>query len=369
MRELYIKPAIHEFDDFKSFAQEFALSEKDLILTNEYIYNPIIAEVNPPCRKLFQEKYGAGEPDDKMAQALMDEVRAMDCDRIIAVGGGTVIDLAKILVLSGSDDIYDLLDNADKMTKGKQLVVIPTTCGTGSEATNISILNLSRYGTKKGLVLDTICADSAVLIPEFLKSLPYYVFAMSSIDALIHATEGYLSPRASYLSDMFAERAIRDIIKGYKDIAEKGQDTRFENGKLFLHASTCGGVAISNPGGGIVHGMSYALGGKYHVAHGESNYVFFTNILRMYREKAPDGKMKQLEKLIAEAFPGQDALDALDGLLNAVYPKKGMRDFGATREDIAAFAKSTMDNQQRLLKGSYTTLTEEDILLLFEQSY
>lgn len=366
MRQLAIKPELFEFGTFGDFAKEFELNGQDLILTNEYIYEPFMAKLNLPCHKVYQEKFGGGEPTDVMVQAILDEVKKVDCKRIVAVGGGTIIDIAKLLVLGGADDIYGLYDNVDSLVKEKELIIVPTTCGTGSEVTNLSIVNLSKLGVKKGLASELMFADSAVLIPEFMKSLPYGVFATSSIDALIHATEAYLNPKATPFSDLFGVEAIRVILRGYQDIVKKGQDSRFENGEAFLRASTYAGIAFGNSGCATVHAMSYSLGGKYHVAHGESNYQFFTDVLKLYKKKAPGGKFAQLEELICSVLGSGDAMGLLDALLEGVLPKKRMSDYGATQADIAVFAKGTVDNQQRLLTGSYVPLTLEDIQGIFQ---
>ena len=193
MKELLIEPQIDSFDTFAEFADEFSLGGKDLILTNEYIYDPIMKKEDLDCSYIFQENYGPGEPTDVMVDAILREINELDIKRVVAVGGGTIIDIAKILVLEGAENV-DVLYDKKELAKSKELIIIPTTCGTGSEVTNISIINRTRKGTKMGLTSPAMFADYAVLIPEFLKTLPYYVFASSSIDALIHAVESYLSP-------------------------------------------------------------------------------------------------------------------------------------------------------------------------------
>lgn len=368
MKQLQVAPVIYEYSKFKDFADEFQLGASDLVLTNEYIYDPFMKGLNLACPAVFQEKYGAGEPSDTMVQAIMDEVAKYDIKRIVAVGGGTIIDIAKILCLGGADDLYGLYDNVENLTKKYELLIIPTTCGTGSEVTNISIVNLTKIETKKGLVSPKMFADAAVLIPEFMKTLPYYVFATSSIDALIHAIEGYINPRATVFSDMFGEFAMKEILNGYKQMAEKGEDERFNLGAEFLRASTAAGIAFGNSSCATVHAMSYALGGKYHVAHGESNYQFLIPVLKTYQRKAPGGKLARLEALIGGIL-GVDAgkaVDALEALLQKILPKKAMNEYGVTQEDIAPFAKSTVDNQQRLLGGSYIPLSQEEIQAIYQ---
>ena len=142
MKAFKIVPSIAEYVDFRTLAKELSLGAKDLILTNEYIYNPTIAALNLGCHTCFQEKFGGGEPTDVMVDAILDDLRGKEFDRIIAVGGGTVIDIAKVLTVAKSTDrVDDLYDRMANLEKEHELIIVPTTCGTGSEVTNISIIN------------------------------------------------------------------------------------------------------------------------------------------------------------------------------------------------------------------------------------
>ncbi|MFV0363332.1 MAG: 4-hydroxybutyrate dehydrogenase [Suipraeoptans sp.] len=373
MKELLIAPEIQKYDTFKEFANEMDLGSKDVILTNEYIYNPIMKEENLECSFIFQEKYGAGEPTDVMIDSILADFNKIDCNRVVAVGGGTIIDIAKILILKDATNVDVLFDKAT-LEKEKELVIVPTTCGTGSEVTNLSIINRTRKGTKMGLGVAAMYADYAVMIPEFLKTLPYYVFATSSIDALIHAIESYLGPKRTAYTAMFSVEAIKEILVGYCDIANNGEDRRFELSENFLRASNYAGIAFGNSGCAAVHAMSYALGGKYHVPHGESNYQFFTDVLWKYKEKKPDGLIGELSDLILNIaidndFKGSNSgngITLLSELLSRILVKKNMSEFGVTQDDIESFAQSTVDNQQRLLSNNYVTLTKEDIRCIYQ---
>ena len=137
------------------------------------------------------------------------------------IGGGTIIDIAKILALDSILPIEDLYDGKLPIKRTKKLVLVPTTCGTGSEVTNIAILALTRRHTKKGLANDCMYADSAILVPELLKGLPFKFFATSSIDALIHAMESSLSPKGNATLRLFGYKAISMILNGYKEIAAR----------------------------------------------------------------------------------------------------------------------------------------------------
>lgn len=367
MKQLQIAPVIHEFPNFGDFAREFALTEQDLILTNEYIYKPLIAPSGAPCQTIFQERYGAGEPTDLMVDAILAELNRRTCGRIIAVGGGTIIDIAKVLAVAGGrEHVDELYADMASLTQQHELFILPTTCGTGSEVTNISVINRTKLGTKQGLVSGVMYAAHAVLIPELISTLPYGVFATSSIDALIHAIESFLSPKANPFTELFSTAAIHDILDGYKALARDRAALPGLNGQ-FLRASTYAGIAFGTAGCGTVHAMSYALGGKYHVAHGESNYQFLIPVLELYRQKALGGKIELLNDMLRETLDGGDGIEALKALLEQILPHKAMREYGATQEDIDPFAESTVANQQRLLANSYVPLSTEEIRALFQR--
>jgi 4-hydroxybutyrate dehydrogenase len=139
-----------------------------------------------------------------------------DYNRIFAIGGGSVIDIAKILVLKGAKITLDIFEKTVPIIKDKELIVVPTTCGTGSEVTNISIAFIESKGTKMGLAVDELFPDHAVLIPSMLEKLPFEFFVYSSMDALIHASESFLSPRANNYTETFSIRAIEMIMDGYR---------------------------------------------------------------------------------------------------------------------------------------------------------
>lgn len=376
MKQLLIKPEIHECSNFNEFVMSFGLNQDDLILTNRYIYTPLIEKEKLSCTVIFQETYGVGEPTDVMVQGILKDVNKTNCRRVIAVGGGTIIDIAKVLVLDGGEAVDELYANMPELTKKRELIIIPTTCGTGSEVTNIAILNRTGLGTKQGLVSASMYADYAVLIPEFLDSLPYKVFATSSIDALVHAVESYLSPLATPFTEMYSEKAIEAILQGYCRIAKNGPDSWKADRALYLRASTYAGIAFGNSGCAAVHAMSYALGGKYHVPHGESNYQFFVEVLNVYQEKNPQGKIakmntRMISVLHSEGYTEETGrergIEMLEKLLNRVLEKKSMADYGAVAGDIAEFTKSTIKNQQRLLKNNYIELTSQEIQSIYQK--
>ncbi|MEG1362119.1 MAG: 4-hydroxybutyrate dehydrogenase, partial [Lachnospiraceae bacterium] len=336
MLEVILKSQISYFDTCAEFAKEFNLGSDDLVLTNEYIFTPCFGKLNLPVHTIFQEKYGMGEPTDIMVDEILADAAKTNCKRIIAIGGGTVIDIAKVMAVSAGEALDSLYAAPEKIEKKRQLVIIPTTCGTGSEVTNIAIINRTRLGTKMGLVSPHMYADDAVLIPELLQGLPFGVFATSSIDALIHAVESSLSPKATPFTKLYGYKAIEMIIKGYQKIVAQGKDARLPMMKEFLTASTFAGIAFGTAGCAAVHATSYPLGGTYHVAHGESNYAMFTGVLKAYMEIKQDGEIAVMNQYLADLLEcGTDVVyDKMDELLSQILPKKPLHEYGVTKEDL-----------------------------------
>ena len=372
MQQLMIRPTIHKFDTAKEFAEGFSLGKGDLVLTNQYIYEPYFGSLGLDCEVIYQEKYGAGEPSDDMAEAIYADIYAQGKEapkRIIAIGGGTILDLAKLYSLKQTSPILDLYDGKIPVEKDKKLILVPTTCGTGSEMTNISILALNSRGTKKGLANDQMYADDAVLIPQLLEGLPDYVFSTSSIDALIHAIESSLSPKGNVYTRMFGYRAIEMILNGYKVIRDQGMEARKPLLGDFMLASNYAGIAFGNAGCAAVHALSYPLGATYHVAHGESNYAMFTGVMKNYMELKTDGEIAVLNRFVADILecPVRYVYEELEKLLNVLIPKKALHEYGVTEAQLDEFADSVMENQGRLMANNFVPLDRERVYKIYRE--
>lgn len=369
MKQLILKPELHKFQTCKEFAKEFELGEDDLILTNEYIFNPYFKELNLPVKTIFQEKFGAGEPTDIMVDAIINEAAKHTFKRIIAIGGGTIIDIAKVLAVTNGESVDKLYDKKNELKKHHELIIIPTTCGTGSEVTNISIINRTRLGVKMGLTSPEMFAEKAVLIPELLKSLPFKVFATSSIDALVHSVESSLSPKATDYSKLFGYKAIEMIITSYQRLVKEGKEILPDLMDTFLTASNFAGIAFETAGCAAVHALSYPLGAKYHVPHGESNYAVFTGVLKNYMEIKQDGEIATMNKFLANLLhcDVKVVYEELENLLNSVLQKKPLREYGVTEKDAEDFAESVMKTQGRLMANNFVVLDYDRVLKIYKE--
>lgn len=373
MKAFSIKTEIEEYTTFEQYAKEAQLGADDLVLCGEHTYQKYIAPLNLDVQTLFREKYGKGEPTDAMVDAMLDELRTKAFGRIIAIGGGTVIDIAKAIAVAGAEDkVDDLYDKVAELKKMHPLVIIPTTCGTGSEVTNISVINRVSKGVKMGLASDAMLADKAVLITNMLDSLPYQIFATSSIDAMVHSVESFLSPNACSISRLFSKEALKLILICWKKSVEAGGGDAWKNyAAEFLKASNWAGVGFGYGGCAAVHACAYPLGSVYHIPHGQSNQLMFKDVMKKYKEIQPEGKINELEAVIAEVLEvtQENALDTLYQLMDQILKKEPLHEFGVKESDLPVFAKDVIQTQQRLLKNNYIELTEEQILEIYRAAY
>jgi 4-hydroxybutyrate dehydrogenase len=250
----------------------------------------------------------------------------------------------------------------------KELISLPSTCGTGSEVTNGGIVTMKQTGYKTGIMDETLTSKYAVLIPELIKGLPFKVFMHCSVDALGHSMESFVSAtRSNPFARAAGAQSIAMILNGYADLLLRGQDYRFEIGKDFIMASCLGGLAVNNGGAGPVHALAYPLGEKYKVSHGESIYQFLTTVFDIYeRENPKEGLLTELKEIISRPLEkagfhtGQEGIfQTLEALFNKVYPSRPLSACGMTEGDIEPFVENIFQSKQRLLNASYIPFTKD----------
>ena len=236
----------------------------------------------------------------------------------------------------------------------------------------ISLGIYSFKGVKVGLVSPAMFADEAALVPGMLLSLPYPVFATSSIDAMVHAVESYLSPNACALSELFSEKALHLILSCWKDaVAAGGKDAWKKHALEFLRASNYAGIAFGHAGCAAVHAMAYPLGGVHHIPHGQANQLMFADVMRKYQEKKPIGKLNQLEELLGAELDVEPvfSLENLYKLMDEVLGKDPLHEHGVTADELPVFAKNVIETQQRLLGNNYVELSEDDLLDIYRKAF
>lgn len=309
------------------------------------------------------------EPDCGQAQKTVERFRETGADFIAAVGGGSVMDAAKLASVSAPKGctVRELLADPMQAKKQTKTLMIPTTAGTGSEATPNSIVAVPEQETKAGIVNPEMLPDAVILDGIMIKELPQKIAASTGIDALAHALECYTSRKANPFSNLFAMEALKLIFENLLPACRDPEAIEAKN-KMLL-AAFYGGVSITASGTTAVHGLAYPLGGRYHIAHGIANAVMLLPVMRFNRETC----QKEFAR-IYDALGGKPAADAeekswrllerLETLLRALEIPADLKDFGVGREDLEDLVWAGME-EQRLLGNNKRMVTAEDARNLY----
>lgn len=371
MNPFVIRPKIEYYAKLLDFTKTKSIGKGDLILLEGFLLNKHKDAFCDGTGMIDISKYCSGEPTDKAVRSIMEAAGSIEYSRIVAIGGGTVLDIAKILSLDNGDKLEALLDKSITPARSRELILVPTTCGTGSEMTDISIIDFTEKNVKMGITGDALYADIAVIIPELLCGIPEKVFAASSIDALIHASESYVSPKANDYTRMFSEKAIEMILEGYKEYLLNGRILTDDLCERFLFASNYAGIAFGNAGCGAVHAMSYPLGAAYHVPHGESNSVFFLDVFKKYHEINSSGALSKWEDIVALSIgsPKENVYEKLAEILGSIITKKTLSEYGMKEEETQKFADIVINSQKRLMANNFVPLDREIVYGIYKGLY
>ncbi len=302
------------------------------------------------------------------------------CDGIIAVGGGSVIDTAKgvrlVLSQSGVTDILALSGN-EIIKKGKHIpfLVMPTTCGTGSECTAVAVIKNHETGVKLEFISSELLPDVAFVDVRLTATLPPRLTASSAMDALCHCIEAYSGVQKNYISDSFATTAIRLIVKNLPIVLE--QPTDEARTELAL-ASTLAGIAFSNSMVGIVHAIGHACGGEANVPHGNAMTVLLPACMRFnlgncrleYGELllylagaevyARTPAVERAERTIEWLESFEQQISALCGL--------GLKlsDYGVSEENFSAITKKALNDGAIIVNKR--PANEEEVIQILKNS-
>ncbi len=226
-------------------------------------------------------------PDSSLetVRAAAQAYRANNCDAIIAIGGGSVIDTSKatnILVSEGGDDLLKYSGAHNLPRPLKPFFVIPTTSGTGSEVTMAAVISDNQRHVKIPFASNYLMPHAAILDPRMTQTLPPHLTAMTAMDAMTHAVEAYTCMAANPISDAYATAAIKKVSQHLFTVLDNPTDAE---GRLELaQASTMAGIAFSNAMVGLVHSLGHALGAVAHLPHGLCMNLFLPYVLEYNKE-------------------------------------------------------------------------------------
>ena len=310
------------------------------------------------------------DPPEQMILAAVEEARRQGIDGVVSVGGGSSMDTAKLIaVLTGSRQALPDIYGVGLVTGGRlPLILAPTTAGTGSEVTPISIVTTGA-AEKKGVVSPQLLPDWAVLDASLTTGLPAAVTAATGIDAMVHAIEAYTSRhKKNPLSDCLAREALRLLSANIRTAC-------FDPGNIaarsdMLLGSMLAGMAFANAPVAAVHALAYPLGGHFHVPHGLSNALVLPHVLE-FNMPAAIGHYAELAPIIFPELAGRDPQGRAAGMvegLRSLGPQLGMQDklsqLGVSHNHLPMLAADAM-KQTRLLVNNPREMTYEAALAIY----
>ncbi len=276
-------------------------------------------EPNPSCESV----------DEAAAQA-----RAMNADCIIGLGGGSSMDVSKIVscLVSNEGSIYDYYSGGTRTLQPRKtmLILIPTTAGTGSEVTNVGVFTNRKIGIKMPLVTDCFWADMAVLDPELTYSLPAPVTASTGMDAFCHAIEAYWNKESQPMCDMLALGAMKLILANIKKAYDCPNDTEARGN--MLKASLIAGVAFSQTRTTGIHALSFPLTTEFHASHGTACSITLPAFIRLCDEGSHDKLMALANYLGFEDV--QAMADGVEALMVSMKMPVRLHELGVTENDL-----------------------------------
>ena len=306
------------------------------------------------------------EPSYLQVEAVVDMVQGQECDLIIGLGGGSVMDAAKLAsVLKGAPyTIKDLLNDPTQAEKKVKTVMIPTTCGTGSEATCNAIVAIPEEKSKKGIVNDNMIPDYVILDAQMIAKLPKAIVAATGVDALAHVVECFTSKKATPFSDCYALEGTKLIFANIRE-AYNNPDNMDAKNKMLIGAYY-GGIAITGSGTTAVHALSYPLGGKFHIAHGVSNAILFAHVMKFNKDACAE-RLAVLCDAINPAYAEKTVeekadyvIDQIADIVKVTNIPTDLTQYGVTMDDLD-FLVTAGSQQQRLLVNNMKELSLDDI--------
>ncbi|WP_019139952.1 iron-containing alcohol dehydrogenase [Noviherbaspirillum massiliense] len=313
------------------------------------------------------------DPPEQIVLQAAAEARKYETDLVIGLGGGSSMDVAKLIaVLAGSgQDLKSMYGIGNVKGSRLPLVQVPTTAGTGSEVTPISIVTTGET-TKMGVVSPQLYADLAVLDAELTLGLPPKVTAATGIDAMVHAIESYTSKhKKNPLSDLLATKALALLSENLVAACEDGRNLGVRQSMLL--GATLAGQAFANAPVAAVHALAYPVGGIFHVPHGLSNSLVLPHVLRFNASHAAPHYAELAEILVPDATGTAEArthafIAKLEEIAERVGIETRLREVGITEADIDRLADDAM-LQTRLLTNNPREVTREDARAIYAAAW
>jgi len=315
------------------------------------------------------------DPPETVVHEAVETARTDNCDGIVGFGGGSSMDVAKLVAaLLPSEQSLNSMYGVDKISGGRlPLIQVPTTAGTGSEATSVAIVTVGK-SAKSGVVSDVLYADHVILDPKLTLDLPADITAATGVDAMVHAIEAFTSKRLKNpMSDMLAMHGLRLLFDSIRTAVAQGDNMAARSDMLL--GALFAGQAFSNAPVGAVHALAYPLGGVYHIPHGLSNSLLLPHVLRFNAPNAASLYREIAEVIMPQFASIEDSEEMVDYMAEYFFTlAKGLglptslREVNIPESDLAALAEGAMQ-QQRLLINNPREVSQADALDIYRAAY
>ena len=288
------------------------------------------------------------------------------CDVVVAIGGGSIMDCAKAIAFLtvNEGDINDYIFNRLKSENALPLILIPTTCGTGSEGNGFAVLTNPENGDKKSLRCNAIIAKASIVDPECMMTMPKKVLASVGFDALCHSMEAYTSKISQPFTDALALYAMELIRDSLVDLYHGSEEK--EKWEKITIASTIGGMVINQAGVTLAHGMEHPASGLKDIVHGQGLAALTPAIM----EASYKGDLYKFGK-ISQILGGTDASDCAEqvkALLTKLDMNLTLSDLGLTQEDIPWMAENCMKVSAASVANNPVVFTQEEIADIYKKA-
>jgi alcohol dehydrogenase class IV len=301
------------------------------------------------------------EPDAQGVHAGADAMRAGECDVIIAIGGGSVLDTGKAISLMSRNPghIRDYAGLGVPTQPGVPVIAIPTTAGTGSEATIWAVISEKTQRTKYGVGGPHMTADLALLDPDLSVSLPPKLTAVTGLDALAHALESYVNKATQPISEALSEKSMELVARSLRE-AVWGADNLTARSDMLL-ASTIAAAAFNSTRLGLAHALAMPLGAKAKIPHGDVVSILLPEVMRFNVVGNPT-KFARIAEIFDERTPGMSQRTAADAgvaaveqLVTDVAAPRSLGDYGVSKSDLADMAEEAMTSGNIAVNPRLTT--------------
>lgn len=331
--------------------------------------DPVLSSMRQAGFEVFEFTDLGPDPTEKMVLNAVSVAKENKVELVVGFGGGSAMDIAKLAAIlpNSPQSIQDIYGVGNVKSDRLPLILIPTTAGTGSEVTPIAIVT-AQNDIKMGVVSPILLPDLAILDASLTLGLPAKTTALTGIDAIVHAIEAYTSKvRKNPMSDMFAREALALLYKNIRKAVKTGNDVQAREGMLL--GASLAGLAFANSPVGAVHALAYPVGALFHVAHGLSNALVLSPVLK-FNAPVAASLYAELAQIILPSVTGsaeaqsEAFINEITTLCGDIGIENRLQQVGITAADIDRLSEDAM-KQTRLLVNNPRELQLEDVRKIY----